>query len=109
MRTQKLIGTTGTGTHSLPSKRLAFNKLNLQTTKTKNTTSVKATIPKVQKHGHGLKNITFIFSQISKNTQKPSHPISNFKDNKNHFRLNNISKRQECINKRIICINIQLV
>ena len=38
MRRKKLIGTTGTtgtGTHSLPSKRLAFNKLNLQTTKTK--------------------------------------------------------------------------
>ena len=44
---------------------------------------------------------------INKNNKK--HPISNFKDNKNHLRLNNISKRQECINKHIISINIQLV
>ena len=44
---------------------------------------------------------------INKNNKK--HPISNFKDSKNHYGLNNISKRQECINKRIVCINIQLI
>ena len=37
------------------------------------------------------------------------NPLTYFKDNKNHYGLNNISKRQECINKRIVCINIQLV
>ena len=35
--------------------------------------------------------------------------VGNIKDDKNHYGLNNISKRQECINKRIVCINIQLV
>ena len=44
---------------------------------------------------------------INKNNKNTRLAI--VKDNKNHFRLNNISKRQECINKRIVCINIQLV
>ena len=77
----------------------------------------------VQKHGHGLKKHHFFFSQISKNTQKQSLPyfslsLANTQMERNScIPTSNGSKHEECrsiswkecINKRIACINIQLV
>ena len=72
---QKLIGTTGTGTHSLLSKRLITNILNFCENKKMKCDISKNTAPTMPNLGRGHESVALLLSQPSKDMHQPIVPM----------------------------------
>ena len=72
---QKLYGTTGTGIHSLPSKRIITNILNFNENKKMKCDISKNTAPTMPNLGRGLESVALVLSQVSKDMHQPIVPM----------------------------------
>ncbi len=72
---QKLNGTTGTGIHSLPSKRIITNILNFNENKKMKCDISKNTAPTMPNLGRGLESVALVLSQVSKDMHQPIAPM----------------------------------